>query len=244
MSVAWLTPDWPAPPGVRALSTWRRGGISTGKYESLNLGSHVGDEGTAVAGNRRRLQVAAGLPAEPCWLRQVHGTEVANLDLDAPLTGQDASFTRKHGRICAILSADCLPILIAAADGSVIGAAHAGWRGLSTGVLAAAVRAIGADPAALIAWIGPCIGPGVYEVGPEVREAVLARMPGAASAFRINAHARFMADLPLIARLQLQDLGLRRIYGGSVCTYADKERYFSHRRDGQTGRQATLIWLE
>ena len=150
MSVAWLTPDWPAPPRVRALSTWRGGGVSTGRYESLNLGSHVGDLGTAVAENRRQLSVAARLPAEPCWLQQVHGTEVVDLELDAPLTGKDAAFTRKPGRICAILTADCLPVLIAAANGSVIGAAHAGWRGIAAGVLAATIRAVGADPAALI----------------------------------------------------------------------------------------------
>jgi polyphenol oxidase len=250
MSVAWLTPDWPVPPGVRALSTWRGGGVSSGKYESLNLGSHVGDEGSAVAENRRRLVVAANLPAEPFWLRQVHGAEVADLDaaLPAPMSvpslGRDASYTRKPGRICAILSADCLPVLLAAADASVIGAAHAGWRGLSAGVLAATVRAVGADPATLIAWIGPCIGPAAYEVGPEVRDAMLAAMPAAASAFRITARSRFMADLPLLARLQLQALGLRGIYGGTVCTYADSGRYFSHRRDGQSGRQATLIWQE
>lgn len=250
MSVTWLTPDWPAPPRVHSLSTWRGGGVSTGKYESLNLGSHVGDQGAAVAENRRRLALAANLPSEPLWLRQVHGTEVADLDsavpaaTSVPISSMDASYTRKPGRICAILTADCLPVLFAAADGSVIGAAHAGWRGLTAGVLAATVRAMGADPAALIAWIGPCIGAAAYEVGPEVRDAVLAAMPAAASAFRINTRSRFMADLPLIARLQLQDLGLRGIYGGIVCSYADKGRYFSHRRDGQTGRQATLIWLE
>jgi YfiH family protein len=244
MSVAWLTPDWPAPPGVRALSTWRGGGVSTGAYESLNLGSHVGDLGTAVAENRRRLAFDARLPAEPCWLQQVHGALVADLDTDASLVGKDASFTRKPSRICAILTADCLPVLIAAADGSLVGAAHAGWRGLAAGVLASTLKAMGADPASLIAWIGPGIGPGAYEVGPEVREAMLAAMPGAAQAFRANARSRFMADLPRIARAQLQELGLRRVHGGTACTYADKERYFSHRRDGRTGRQATLIWLE
>ena len=250
MSVAWLTPEWPAPPRVRALSTWRGGGVSTGKYESLNLGTHVDDEGTAVAENRRRLAEAARLPAEPCWLRQMHGTEVADLDsavpaaMSVPLSSRDASYTRTPGRICAILTADCLPLLIVDVDGSVIGAVHAGWRGLCAGVLAATVRAMGTDPAALIAWIGPCIGPAAYEVGPEVRDALVAAMPAAAPAFRINARSRFMADLPLIARLQLQALGLRAIYGGTVCTYADKSRYFSHRRDGQSGRQATLIWLE
>ena len=242
LSIAWLTPDWPAARGVRALSTWRSGGISAGRYESLNLGSHVGDDSAAVAANRSRLKVAAKLPAEPCWLRQVHGNEVA--DADAPVASNDASFTHKEGRVCAILTADCLPVLFASANASVIGAAHAGWRGLAAGVLAATVRAMGETPSRLIAWIGPCIGPLAYEVGPDVRAAVLSQMPTASPAFVGNSRGRFMANLPLIARLQLQELGLRGIHGGTECTFSHKERYFSHRRDGPTGRQATLIWLE
>lgn len=250
MSLSWLVPDWPVPRGVRALSTWRPGGVSSGVYASLNLGSRVGDDDAAVAENRRLIALAAGLPAEPCWLRQVHGTEVA--DLDAPPSaqspgtqpGQDAAITRKPGRVCAILSADCLPVLFAAADGGAVGAAHAGWRGLAAGVLAATVAALRVSPEALMAWIGPCIGPEAYEVGPEVHDQMLAAMPGAAHAFRAGAGARFMADLPLIARLQLQALGLVRIHGGTECTYRDPGRYFSYRRDGETGRQATLIWLE
>jgi purine-nucleoside/S-methyl-5'-thioadenosine phosphorylase / adenosine deaminase len=247
---AWLVPDWPMPRGVRALSTWRAGGASSGVYASLNLGSRVGDEDAAVAQNRRLLALAAGLPAEPCWLRQVHGSEVADLDAPpsaaplAPQPGQDAAITRQRGRVCAILTADCMPVLFASAHGGLIGAAHAGWRGLAAGVLAATVAALKGDPLALMAWIGPCIGPDAYEVGPEVRDAMLAAMPDAAGAFRAGAGPRFMADLPLIARLQLQALGLERIYGGTECTYRDPGRYFSYRRDGQTGRQATLIWLE
>ncbi len=250
MSVAWLAPDWAAPRGVRALSTWREGGVSSGKYASLNLGSRVGDEAAAVAENRRRLAVAAGLPAEPCWLRQVHGPAVADLDTplaaapDSPQPGLDAAITRKQGRVCAILTADCIPVLFATADGAAVGAAHAGWRGLAAGVLAATAAALNGKPKTLLAWIGPCIGPLAYEVGSDVRDAVLAAIPGAAHAFLPNARSRFMADLPLIARLQLQALGIERIYGGTECTYRDANRYFSHRRDGQTGRQATLIWLE
>lgn len=250
MSASWLIPDWPAPRGVRALSTWRSGGVSTGAYASLNLGSRVGDEAAAVAANRRLLALAAGLPAEPCWLRQVHGTEVA--DLDAPAAagapesspGEDAVITRQRGRVCAILTADCVPVLFASPEGGLIGAAHAGWRGLAAGVLQATVAALKGEPKALMAWIGPCIGPEAYEVGPEVRDAVLAAMPGAAPAFRAGSGSRFMADLPQIARLQLKASGVARIFGGTECTYQDPGRYFSHRRDGQTGRQATLIWLE
>ncbi len=247
---AWLVPDWPVPRGVRALSTWRSGGASSGVYASLNLGSAVGDDDAAVAENRRLLALAAGLPAEPCWLRQVHGSEVADLDAPpaaahpVPQPGQDAAITRQRGRVCAILTADCLPVLFTSADGEAVGAAHAGWRGLAAGVLAATVAALKGDPSALMAWIGPCIGPDAYEVGPEVRAAMLAAMPDAAGALRAGAGSRFMADLPQIARLQLQALGLERIYGGTECTYRDPGRYFSYRRDGQTGRQATLIWLD
>jgi YfiH family protein len=247
---AWLVPDWPVPRGVRALSTWRSGGASSGVYASLNLGSAVGDDDASVAENRRLLALAAGLPAEPCWLRQVHGCDVVDLDVSpatvppAPQPGQDAAITRKSGRVCAILTADCMPVLFASADGGSVGAAHAGWRGLAAGVLAATVAALKGDPLALMAWIGPCIGPDVYEVGPEVRAAMLAAMPDAEAAFRAGTGSRFMADLPLIARLQLQSLGLERIYGGTECTYRDPGRYFSYRRDGRTGRQATLIWRE
>jgi YfiH family protein len=246
MKVGWLTPDWPAPACVRALSTWRTGGISTGIYESLNLGDHVGDSPAAVAENRRRLAAAARLPAEPHWLSQVHGTEVVNLDAPLPADprGRDAALTRQRGRICAILTADCVPVLFAATNGGAVAAAHAGWRGLAAGVLAATAAAIAIDPAALVAWIGPCIGRDAYEVGPDVRDAMQGACPSTAAAFRPNGRGKFLADLALIAHLQLQSLGISSIHGGTACTYTDANRYFSHRRDGQTGRQATLIWLE
>jgi YfiH family protein len=246
MSLGWLTPEWPAPTAVRALSTWRTGGVSTGVYAALNLGDHVGDSPAAVVENRRRLAASAPLPAEPHWLRQVHGKEVADLDAltrTGP-AGADASCTRQRGRVCALLTADCVPVLFASRYGGAVAAAHAGWRGLAAGVLGATVGAITVDPAALIAWIGPCIGRDAYEVGSDVRDAMLGAMPDATAAFRTNARGRFQADLVLIARQQLQSLGISRIYGGTACTFSDANRYFSHRRDGQTGRQATLIWLE
>jgi YfiH family protein len=247
MSLAWLTPDWPAPARVRALSTTRAGGVSGGVYASLNLGDHVGDEPVAVAANRRLLREAARLPAEPYWLRQVHGITVADLDA-APAAASlpaeaDASLARTPGRICAILTADCVPVLFAAADGSAVAAAHAGWRGLAAGVLAATVQALDIEPGALVAWIGPCIGAAAYEVGAEVREALLAADPGAAGAFQGSRPGHWLADLPLLARRRLERLGIRSIHGGSDCTHRDGKRYFSHRRDGQTGRQATLVWL-
>jgi YfiH family protein len=250
MSVSWVEPEWPAPPGVRALSTFRSGGVSAAPYASLNLGGHVGDLPEAVAENRRRLRAAAGLPAEPVWLSQVHGTTVADLDAAAELDASrlsgpaDAAFTRRRGRVCAILTADCLPILLAAESADVAAAAHAGWRGLAGGVIEATVRALQVAPEKLMAWLGPVIGPGHFEVGAEVREALLAGDPGANAAFAANARGRYMADLGALARRRLAALGVGRVYGGGQCTYADETRYFSHRRDGVTGRQATLIWLE
>jgi YfiH family protein len=191
VTVSWLEPEWPAPPGVRALSTFRSGGVSTTRYASLNLGDHVGDSLQAVGENRRRLKAAAGLPAEPAWLTQVHGTNVVDLDAAADLDGAaaagtvgpadrgasgpvgraDAAFTRRRGRVCAILTADCLPIVLAADSGDLIAAAHAGWRGLAGGVIEATVRASSVAPERLMAWLGPAIGPEHFEVGAEVREA-------------------------------------------------------------------------
>ena len=246
--LAWLTPDWPAPPHVRALSTTRSGGVSGGPYASLNLGDHVGDTPAAVATNRKTLREAARLPAEPCWLRQVHGATVVDLDT-LPVTPRalppeaDAALARSPGRVAAILTADCVPVLLAAADGSAVAAAHAGWRGLAGGVLAATVAALEQDAGKLIAWIGPCIGPQAYEVGEEVRSALCGADSGAAEAFRASRQGHFFADLPRVARRQLERLGVSRVHGGTECTSRDATRYFSHRRDGQCGRQATLIWL-
>lgn len=249
MTAAWITPDWPAPSTVRALSTWRHGGVSTAPYASLNLGDHVGDEPASVAENRGRLMAAAGLPAQPQWLSQVHGTDVVDLDalssVDAgPLGRADACFARQPRRVCAILTADCLPILLAADTGNLVGAAHAGWRGLAGGVIETLVGALPVPPEQLMAWLGPAIGPEHFEVGAEVRETLLRGDPGAASSFRPNARGRFLADLGQLARRRLAALGVERIYGGGYCTFAEADRYFSHRRDGTTGRQATLIWLE
>jgi YfiH family protein len=250
VAIEWIKPDWPAPSSVRALSTQRGGGVSGHPFESLNLGSHVGDVPAAVEENRRRLRQAAGLPAEPAWLRQVHGTQVADLDrldggdLAGAMPSADAAITRRPGRICAILTADCLPVLLASETGDAVGAAHAGWRGLAAGVLEAAVAALRVEPRCLLAWLGPAIGPGHFEVGPEVREAFVRGDPGAEAAFAVNARGRFMADLPALARSRLARLGIARVYGGHDCTFEQRDQYFSHRRDGKTGRQATLIWLE
>jgi YfiH family protein len=252
VSVSWVEPDWPAPAGVRALSTFRIGGASGGAFASLNLGGHVGDVAATVAENRRRVTVAAGLPAEPVWLAQVHGTAVVDLDTAGPggagapsgFGPADAAYSRQIGRVCAILTADCLPILLATDSGDVVAAAHAGWRGLAGGVIEATVRALAVPPKALMAWLGPAIGPRHFEVGAEVREALLRGDLGAGAAFALNARGRFLADLGVLARRRLAALGVTRVYGGGRCTFAEPDRYFSHRRDGVTGRQATLIWLE
>ncbi len=245
MTVTWLTPEWPAPAAVRALSTQRSGGVSALPYASLNLAAHVGDAPPAVVENRRRLRQAAGLAADPTWLAQVHGTDVADLDAAEGSRGPaDGAFTRRPGRVCAILTADCLPVLFAAESGEVVAAAHAGWRGLAGGVLEATVRVMGVAPPSLMAWLGPAIGPRHFEIGPEVRDELKRGDPGADEAFEANSRGRFMADLALLARRRLGRLGIERIYGGGECTYGSADRYFSYRRDGQTGRQATLIWLE
>jgi polyphenol oxidase len=254
----WFEPDWPAPRGVRALSTLRgapaTGGASQGPYAWLNLGAHVGDDPAAVAENRRLLRSRAGLPAEPSWLAQVHGVAVADLDaaglraagLDAAgsLGPADAAVTRRVGKVCAILTADCLPIVFTTDTGDGVAAAHAGWRGLAAGVIGATVREMGVPPERLMAWLGPAIGPAHFEVGAEVREAFLRTDSRAGDAFKATLTGKFMADLAMLARRQLKNLGVSRIYGGGDCTYAHADRYFSHRREGVTGRQATLVWRE
>jgi YfiH family protein len=243
--MAWVLPEWPAPPEVRALSTRRGGGVSAAPFDSLNLGAHVGDSPEAVAENRRRLRTAARLPAEPGWLSQQHGTNVLDLDgaRDAP-AGADASCTRRPGRVCAILTADCMPVLLASDSGAGVAAAHAGWRGLAAGVIEATVRALALPPQSLLVWLGPGIGPAHFEIGPEVREELLRADPQAEAAFERNVRGRYTADLAALARRRLERLGIARIYGGDACTYTAPENYFSYRRDGRTGRQATLIWLE
>jgi len=246
MTVPWFEPDWPAPQGVRLLSTLRGdplSGASKAPFGYFNLGAHVGDDSAAVAENRRRLKVTAGLPAEPSWLSQVHGIGVADLDSAVAPGPADAAVTRGSS-VCAILSADCLPIVFAADSEEIVAAAHAGWRGLAAGVIEATVRVMGVSPGSLVAWLGPAIGPQHFEVGADVRDAFLAGDPHAAEAFEPNARGRFMADLSMLARRRLQGLGVSRIYGGGECTFAQPSRYYSHRRDGITGRQATLIWRE
>ena len=238
-----FTPEWPAPANVRAWVSERGGGVSRGAYAALNLGDHVGDDAAAVAENRRRLETLARLPSAPVWLEQVHGTRVLDLDAEA-VEPADGSVTARAGVVCAVLTADCLPVLLTDREGRHIGAAHAGWRGLLGGVLTAAVARMGAAPETLLAWLGPAISQDAFEVGAEVREAFLARDADAARHFAPNERGRWQADLYGLARASLAAAGVRSIHGGGFCTFTAAERFFSHRREAPCGRFATLIWRE
>ena len=245
-AIGWLEPQWPAPASVRAGCTLRTGGVSAPPFDTLNLGAHVGDAPSAVAENRRRLREALRLPAEPAWLEQVHGASVVPLEAGRPrrTLRADAACTRDRGQVCAVQVADCLPVLLADREGSAVAAAHAGWRGLAAGVIEATVEALALPPARLLAWLGPAIGPGHFEVGGEVREAMLAADPGAGVGFAVNARGRWQCDLQLLARRRLERLGIHSICGGGWCVYGDSARFFSYRRTGRCGRMAALIWLE
>lgn len=242
-----LTPEWPAPGGVRAAFTLRSGGVSAPPFDTLNVGAHVGDAAQSVAENRRLIRAALTLPEEPVWMEQVHGLDVLDLDAAARTAAAgvaDAALTRARGRVCAVQVADCLPVLFAVRDGSAVAAAHAGWRGLAAGVLEATMRALAVGPERLIAWLGPAIGQAHFEVGEKVRRAFLARDAAAAHAFVPNARGRWQCDLVGLARGRLQTLGVTAIFGGAWCTYADAARFFSFRRDGRCGRMAALIWRD
>ena len=238
-----IIPDWPAPSKVRACSTTRAGGVSAAPWDSLNLGDHVGDQPAAVEANRQRLVDMAGLPAMPWWLEQVHGTEVARLDGHTPaLRRADAVWSNQPGAVCAVMTADCLPVLFCSADGKEVAAAHAGWRGLSAGVLENTLRQFSVPPQEIHAWMGPAIGPDAFEVGPEVKAAFVAHDSAAAAAFR-PAGEKFYANLWLLARQRLMAQGIASVSGGGRCTWHDSAHFFSWRRNGTTGRMASLIWL-
>ena len=243
-ALGWIVPDWPAPAHVRVLSTLRGGGVSEGPYASLNLAGHVGDRTEAVAANRLLLHEAARLPAEPLWLEQVHGTAaVFHAGSAGSPPRADAAVAFEPGRVCAVMTADCLPVVFADRAGARVGVAHAGWRGLVGGVLEATIAALEVPPADLHAWLGPAIGPAAFEVGPEVREAYLAKVEGSGACFTPNERGRFLADIYGLARLALGAAGLESVHGGGWCTHEDVQRFFSFRRDGVTGRMATLAWL-
>lgn len=241
-----IRPDWSVPESVNVAFTTRVGGVSPRPFDSLNLGDHVGDDPAAVAENRQRVASALGLPAE-CfgWIRQVHGADVARLPHDSGAEA-DASVTREKGQICAILTADCLPVLFCSDDGAQVAAAHAGWRGLAAGVLEETLRTF-PDAGAVSVWLGPAIGPDAFEVGPDVRDTFIGIDADAAGAFRPSERpGHFLADIYQLARQRLASGGvpMGRIAGGRFCTVTESSRFFSYRRDGQTGRMASLIWRE
>jgi hypothetical protein len=236
-----ITPDWPATANVKSLQTSRNGGVSAAPYFSLNLGSHVGDNPLVV--NRNRMLLEPLMPSEPVWLNQVHGVTVADAGHAGCLPQADASVSTHPGAVCVVMTADCLPILLCDEQGTVVGAVHAGWRGLCDGVIEASVKAMKVAPSTLLAWLGPAIGPSTFEVGDEVRAAFVAHQPQAAVAFIAGAEGKWMADIYQLARLRLNALGINKIYGGDLCTYSDPEQFYSYRRDGVTGRMGTFIWL-
>ncbi|MEZ5555101.1 peptidoglycan editing factor PgeF [Haliea sp.] len=241
-----ITPDWPAPATVSALATTRLGGLSGKPWNTLNLGDHVGDEAATVAGNRQRLQACLAAGTRVQWLEQVHGAVVVPAQCAGEVPEADASWTHEAGVACAVLTADCLPVLFCDRGATVVAAAHAGWRGLAAGVLEATVRALPVAPEHVLAWLGPAIGPAAFEVGAEVRDAFLAGGTGPDSARAFLPAARsghFYADIYQLARLRLQAAGVPAIYGGEFCTFNDSQRFYSYRRDGVTGRMATLIYL-
>ncbi len=242
MTLELIRPDWPAPPAVQAASTTRSGGLSEGPWASLNLGDHVGDDPRAVAGNRQALVSALQLPASPHWLQQLHGTAVYASSSDSRCA--DACFEDRPGQVCAVMTADCLPVLMCNRSGTAVAAAHAGWRGLLAGVLEATLGRFTDQPGELMAWLGPAIGPQAFEVGDDVRHAFVADHPSAAMHFRPHGEAHWLMDLYGLARDRLGRAGVASISGGGLCTLSDPARFFSYRRDGITGRMASLIWLQ
>jgi YfiH family protein len=242
----WIVPDWPAPANVRAFITTRAGGVSQGPFASFNVGLRSGDDASAVAANRGRLR--AMLPDEPKWLRQVHGSSVVEADSLADsqvnATEADAAVARRPGTVCAVLIADCVPVLLADRAGTTVAIAHAGWRGLSSGVVEKTVEQTALAPESLLAYLGPGIGPRSFEVGADVRDAFLARDPGAAAVFSPHAPGKWLADLFALARRRLTALGVKNVYGGGDCTYSDPKRFFSYRRERITGRMAAVIWRD
>ncbi len=243
MTVEWLAAGWPAPPNVHAGTTLRGAGVSAGAYTTLNLGEHVADDPARVAENRRRFANACALPSEPVWLCQTHSSNVALDAPDCPDPGTDAIVTRKAGRVCAVLTADCLPVVFAASSGDEVAIAHAGWRGLCVGILEATVAAMRTPAADILVWLGPAIAQPAFEVGVEVRQQFVEQDDKAAAYFLENKRGRYQADLSGLARQRLQSLGVSEVHGGEHCTHAESSRFFSFRRDGQCGRMATFVYF-
>ncbi len=241
---AWIAADWPAPKNIRAFTTTRRGGVSARPYAALNLGAHVDDDPAAVTANRQWLMGKLALPQEPRWLTQVHGNRI--VDPARPETDwvADGACTSQPGVVCAVLTADCLPLLLCDRAGTRVTALHCGWRGLAQGMVQAGVEQVHCPPEHIMGWLGPAIGPDVYEVGEEVYQAFLGCCSDLAIAFKPTCTGHWLMDLYASARILLAKAGVTEISGGEYCTYSMPVRFYSHRRDGVTGRMATLIWME
>lgn len=241
MNRHWISPSWPVPGNIKAKATLRTGGVSTGCYQSLNLGGHVGDKPEAVASNRARLKARLGLPSEPVWLKQVHG--IHGVDAANPVADEsaDASYTFEPNVVCAVLTADCLPILLYNPKTDLVASVHGGWRGLLNGVVEATLSVTGVE---CLAWLGPAIGPSAFQVGAEVCDAFVKKNRSFEQAFKPQSNGKYQADIFEIARIIFVEQGVEQVFGGDYCTYSDSVRFFSHRRDGITGRMATMIWRE
>ncbi|MEH6469627.1 MAG: peptidoglycan editing factor PgeF [Halopseudomonas sp.] len=244
-SLRLIVPDWPAPDSIAALSTTRIGGVSQAPFDALNLGDHVDDDPRHVRANRQLLQTALDQGVDCQWLRQVHGTEVARLSRVGAVIEADAAITTQPGIACLVMTADCLPVLFCNRQGTRVAAAHAGWRGLADGVLESTFRALALPANELMCWLGPAIGPQAFEVGCEVRQQFCRQQAEAEAAFVPHDRARntWLADIYQLARLRLSQIGITAIYGGDYCTFTDAERFFSYRRDGRSGRMASLVWI-
>lgn len=238
----YIKPNWPAPPGVQAFTTTRLKGFSQAPYDHFNLAHHVGEAEAVVRQNREQLRQELSLPSEPVWLNQTHSAIAISLDDPGDSVTADAAYTRESGKVCAVLTADCLPLLVTHQKGHTAAAIHAGWRGLLAGVIDQTLLALKENPSELLVWLGPAIGPQAFEVGPEVREAYLKRHPDYARAFKPHKD-RWLANIYDLAKICLNHLNVHAIYGGTDCTYQNPQ-FYSYRRDqGQTGRMASLIWL-
>lgn len=241
--IEFIEPDWPAPPSVHAVFTTRVGGVSEAPFDSFNLGLHVGDDAQCVQRNRELLAGELELPAEPSWISQTHGTRAVVLE-DESSRDADAAITRTPGQVAAVMVADCLPVLLCARDGSEVAALHAGWRGLQAGVIPSALERMRADPANLMAWIGPGISREFFEVGDEVLEAFDDSIDGARDYFEAHGPGHWLCDLGGLAERVLECQGVGRIWRDPQCSYRDAGRFYSYRRDRVTGRMAALIWIK
>ncbi len=235
--------DWPATERVQAFTTTRSGGVSEDCYQSLNLASHVNDNPAHVERNRQRLRQQLNLPADPLWLNQTHSTQVICADNPLTLDG-DAAFSRQANTVCTVLTADCLPVLIANKAGDCVAAAHAGWRGLLAGVIENTINAMAQNPDELMVWIGPAISAHVFEVGADVRQAFMDAMPDGEQAFEQTDESHWLADMVKLARMKLHRKGIDDVYGGDYCSYQNAQQFFSYRRDGETGRMGSFIWVK